>query len=710
LAPSSAAAATNAYAFVGSDAALPANAAPAASQVTAINSVSCASVGNCSAVGTYTDNSGYREGLLLTETEGVWASGVEAVLPDDANTTRPTVVLNSVSCASPGNCAAVGAYQDNSTSYDSERPLLLTETDGTWGPGVEGILPADALPDSQGSQYANLTSVSCASPGSCTAVGTYTYNDHVGSSAGLLFTETNGTWGSGVEAPLPANATADQNVLVESVSCTSAGNCVAVGGYSDGALLLTETNGTWGEGVEATPPPTATAGTEVLVSVSCVSAGNCSAVGSDHEGILLLTETGGTWGTGVQGTLPANASDIPIAGLLSVSCGAPGNCSAVGSYRDNGYQAEQGLLVDETDGTWAPATEATVPADGGTGPQAATYLSSVSCASPGNCSAVGEYNDSSGGGGGLLLTETSGSWATGTEWVLPADALGSPLGPNPSISCPAVEECTGVSSYGSDTSPGGGLLLSGATTTPQATLTISKPDAGQGTVTSSPAGIDCGSTCIASFDNGTEVTLTATPEPGSYFAGWSVTTSTGSTGSCAGSGTLQVGMSRDKTVTACFRPISYNLTVQKSGNGRGTVASSPSGISCGSTCAYYFADTTPVTLTATPNSASTFTGWSGGGCSGTGTCQLTLASATTVTATFTPKPIHCTVPNVKGKELAAAKHAILAHHCTLGKITKATSTKVAKGKVISEKPPAGTHLKKGAKISLVVSRGAPLKR
>ncbi len=81
----------------------------------------------------------------------------------------------------------------------------------------------------------------------------------------------------------------------------------------------------------------------------------------------------------------------------------------------------------------------------------------------------------------------------------------------------------------------------------------------------------------------------------------------------------------------------HTLTVTLSGNGSGTVTSSPAGISCGSTCSASFADGASVTLTATPASGSHLTGWSGGGCSGTSTCQVTLSAATTVTATFTKK-------------------------------------------------------------------------
>src|SRR5688500_9569504 len=63
----------------------------------------------------------------------------------------------------------------------------------------------------------------------------------------------------------------------------------------------------------------------------------------------------------------------------------------------------------------------------------------------------------------------------------------------------------------------------------------------------------------------------------------------------------------------------FNLQVQKSGTGSGTVTSNPTGINCGTTCSRSFSGGTSVTLSAVPASGSVFAGWSGGGCSGTGT-------------------------------------------------------------------------------------------
>ncbi|WP_386027928.1 S8 family serine peptidase [Thiorhodococcus fuscus] len=77
---------------------------------------------------------------------------------------------------------------------------------------------------------------------------------------------------------------------------------------------------------------------------------------------------------------------------------------------------------------------------------------------------------------------------------------------------------------------------------------------------------------------------------------------------------------------------SYVLSVSKVGSG--TVTSSPSGISCGSTCSASFSSGTAVTLAATPSSGYSFSGW-GGACSGTGSCLVTMNAAKSVAASFT---------------------------------------------------------------------------
>ncbi len=165
-------------------------------------------------------------------------------------------------------------------------------------------------------------------------------------------------------------------------------------------------------------------------------------------------------------------------------------------------------------------------------------------------------------------------------------------------------------------------------------LTVTRT--GSGSVSSSPAGISCGSTCSTTFASGTSVTLTATPAAGSVFTGWSG-------GECSGTGTCVLMLTTATTVSAAFAPAPVTLTVVRAGLGNGSVTSSPARIACGTSCSASFPSGGTVALTATPTGGAVFVGWSGGGCSGTGTCTVAPTSATTVTATFAPATVGLTV-------------------------------------------------------------------
>jgi hypothetical protein len=181
---------------------------------------------------------------------------------------------------------------------------------------------------------------------------------------------------------------------------------------------------------------------------------------------------------------------------------------------------------------------------------------------------------------------------------------------------------------------------------PSLGLTVSKTGTGSGTVTSSPAGIDCGATCTDEFEEGEEVTLTASPEPGSEFGGW-----TGCESEVAGKCLVTVGA--DTTVKATFNEVN-TLSVQKEGAGMGSVKSAPGGINCMTICdsaKLKFADgpVKEATLTAAPYKGSTFVEW-GGDCSGkAATCGLTLSASKSVTAEFAPVPkVGLTLNKVSG--------------------------------------------------------------
>jgi ABC-type phosphate transport system substrate-binding protein len=172
---------------------------------------------------------------------------------------------------------------------------------------------------------------------------------------------------------------------------------------------------------------------------------------------------------------------------------------------------------------------------------------------------------------------------------------------------------------------------------PSFTLKVKKQGTGSGTVTSSPAGINCGGTCEASFFEGTIVTLSGSPAAGSKPVVW-----TTCPGTVNGSNECVVTMSAAKEAVASFDlvpPAEHLLKVVKNGTGSGTVTSSPAGINCGGTCEALFTDGTVVKLTGSPAAGSKAVVWSG--CDsivGSNECQVTMSAAKEVTATFNAIP------------------------------------------------------------------------
>jgi hypothetical protein len=163
-------------------------------------------------------------------------------------------------------------------------------------------------------------------------------------------------------------------------------------------------------------------------------------------------------------------------------------------------------------------------------------------------------------------------------------------------------------------------------------LSVMKNGAGDGTVTSIPAGIQCGVGCTSqsfSFASASIVQLAVTAMQGSVFLGWGGDCSSG-----ASNTPTQVSVTADLNCTASFGA-GTELTVEKSGSGTGTVTSIPTGINCGPTCSTQTAPLSGnVQLTATAASGSIFGGW-GGDCTGMGvTTTISVTATKSCTATF----------------------------------------------------------------------------
>ena len=137
-------------------------------------------------------------------------------------------------------------------------------------------------------------------------------------------------------------------------------------------------------------------------------------------------------------------------------------------------------------------------------------------------------------------------------------------------------------------------------------------------------------------------------------------------GSSVGSVTTYTftNVTANHTISATFTALQPNtLTVNRAGTGTGIVSSSPLGIICGSDCTEVYNAGTLVTLTATPDGNSTFSGWSGA-CTGTGTCTVTIDAAKSITATFTLKTYTITATAGTGGSISPSGSILVNHGAT----------------------------------------------
>jgi hypothetical protein len=173
-----------------------------------------------------------------------WRSA-EILAPQNANA-DPVATLDTVACASARSCSGGGSYQAKSGAFE---PMVVAEVAGIWKRAQELFLPANAFaanPD------AAVTSMACTGAGTCVAVGGYAY-DSAGLGYAFTAAESNGVWARAQQVKLPATAaTHAGDATLGAVTCTSAGSCVAVGGYLDKAgdqelIAVTESDARWGQ-------------------------------------------------------------------------------------------------------------------------------------------------------------------------------------------------------------------------------------------------------------------------------------------------------------------------------------------------------------------------------------------------------------------------------------------------------------------------------
>jgi Bacterial Ig-like domain (group 3) len=348
-----------------------------AAKVSEVLTVSCASAGNCSAGGTArTSATSGPQGFVVGEVNGRWGKA-EAVPGLAGLNTGGDAQVESVSCTAAGRCVAGGFYTARGAG-DGNRAFVADETGGVWGPARE-------IADAPGGA---ITSVACASAGHCAAVGYDVPSSATNVTQAITVDETAGVWGA-------AKPVAGLAAQLNSVSCASAGNCSAGGisfdpvGKVDQAFVVNETAGHWGT---AQPVPGLAARTDgsnsAVNSVSCVSAGDCVAGGdygspASSSRAFVVDETKGTWSAVTP--LPSTGS------ISSVSCASAGNCSAVGHSGVSGGTPGT-LLVDQAHGVWGGVQKVA----GVTTDRGQAMVTAVSCRPSGQCSAGGLFTTGSG--------------------------------------------------------------------------------------------------------------------------------------------------------------------------------------------------------------------------------------------------------------------------------------------------------------------------
>ncbi len=273
--------------------------------------------------------------------------------------------------------------------------------------------------------------------------------------AAFQATPAHSGWGKALKIPGSGKLGGGGDAAGNSVSCTSAGNCVAGGFYIDAkghdqVFLVAQSKGRWGKAFEIPGTASLNAGGDAdLATVSCPSAGDCAATGSYEASsgaleIFVVSEHRGHWSKAaeVRGFGALNAGGYGQ--VQALSCSAAGYCTVGGSYLDSS-DTEQAFLATERAGNWAAA--ARVPGIAALNSGGHSQVTEVSCRKPGYCTAGGSTQRSSAVFTAFVLSETKGHW--GKAQRLPGMSginHGGVAGLN-ALSCASAGNCAAGGSY-----------------------------------------------------------------------------------------------------------------------------------------------------------------------------------------------------------------------------------------------------------------------
>jgi hypothetical protein len=368
--------------------------------------------------------------------------------------------LDSVGCASPASCVAVGSYIATVPSHEeagasgSTLPVIVAESRQKWLKPRGVALPANALRGR--GQTAALEAVACPAAGSCVAIGSYV--DASGESREMALSQSRGAWTAARELVLsPPSA----GVELSALACRTASSCVAVGSSRAAAgassshpVAVSDTAGVWGAPVRvALPAGVSGAQNATFGSVACPASGSCIAAGyyqieaagfnPPADRAILAGESAGVWGAAGAIALSPALSGAGGEQLKSLACPEAGACVAVGSYED-GDGDEHPLALGESHGEWGAAIPIVAPTNAGGG--ASTSLEAVACPAHGACEAVGQYNVRGGAVAPMAVGGSASGWGHAVEIASPHGAGSGPglLEALLSVTCPGARFCLAV--------------------------------------------------------------------------------------------------------------------------------------------------------------------------------------------------------------------------------------------------------------------------
>jgi alpha-tubulin suppressor-like RCC1 family protein len=436
-------------------------------------------------------------------------------------------------------------------------------------------------------------------------------------------------WGRNADGQLGNGNTVDTGSPQSVIGLGSVADLTA-GGYHTCALMTNGTIRCWGRNDTGQLGNGTVTSSSTPVQVSGITNAIAVSAGGYFTCALLADGTVHCWGWNDYGQIgsPPGFSSVPVnmSGLTNVVSVFAGGYHACAVRSDGTMWCWGNNEFGELGNGTTTGSSTPVQVSGINGPTAVTLGAWHTCVLLADVSArcwgqniYGQFGNgtTTSSATAMRMHGTGLTWISTNTGVATIDAAGQATGLSPGVTTITLTDGSGTGASTTLTVQGGQV----------ATPTFSPAGgtyAGSVMVTISDA------TSGATIYNTTDGTTPTTASP--VYTGRITLTQTRTLKAMA----AKSGMTNSAVASATYtiqQPY-FTLTTSKTGLGSGTVTSSPAGIDCGFTCSASYASGTTVILTTTVSAGSTFAGWSGAGCSGTGACTLTLTADTSVTASF----------------------------------------------------------------------------